>query len=131
MHSLERQTSAESFLITHMNVPKLHPTGLHPNSLAALLLDFMASSRLGLLGLAAAADLIAAHCRHNEWVLTHVKPARLSDDQWMAFLEATQAAEDACKAAMTAFESGGSMKTLCEQFLDVASRLNDRTLPSN
>jgi hypothetical protein len=43
-----------------MNVPKLHPTGLHPNSLAALVLDFMASTRLGLLGLAAAADVIAA-----------------------------------------------------------------------
>jgi hypothetical protein len=94
-------------------------------------LDFMASSRLGLPGLAAAADVIAADCRHNEWVLTHVKSARLSDDQWTAFLEATQAAEDACKAAMTAFESGGSMETLCAQFLDVASRLNDRILPSN
>ena len=114
-----------------MNVPKLHPTGLHPNSLAALVLDFMASSRLCLLGLAAAADVIAADCRHNEWVLTHVKSAHLSDEQWNAFLEETQAAGDSCKAAMTAFESGGSMKALCAQFLDVASRLNDRILPSN
>jgi hypothetical protein len=109
-----------------MNVPKLHPTGLHPDSLSALVLDFMSSNQLSLLGLAAAADVIAADCRRNEWVLTHLKPAPMSDTQWMAFLEVTQAIEDACKAAMTAFESNGSMETLCTQFLDVASRLNDR-----
>lgn len=110
--------------------PKLHPTGLHPNSLAALVLDFMASNRLGLLGLAAAADVVAANCRHNEWVLTHVKPASLNEAQWVAFLEGAQAIEDACKAAMTAFGSNGSMEALCAQFLDVASALNDRILPT-
>lgn len=112
-----------------MSGPELHPTGLHPNSLSALILDFMASSRLGLLELAAAADVIAADCRRNEWVLTQVKPAGLSDDQWTALLEATQAAEDACKAALTTFKFGGSMEALCAQLLEVASRLNDRTLP--
>jgi hypothetical protein len=112
-----------------MSAPKLHPTGLHPNSLSALVLDFMASNRLSLLGLAAAADVVAADCRHNEWVLTHVKPASLNDVQWAAFLEETQATEDACKAAMTTFESNGSMDALCAQFLDVASHLNDRVLP--
>jgi hypothetical protein len=112
-----------------VSVPKLHPTGLHPNSLSALVLDFMTSNRLSLLGLAAAADVVAADCRHNEWVLTHVKPASLNDAQWAAFLEETQVTEDACKAAMTAFESNGSMEAPCAQFLDVASRLNDRILP--
>lgn len=114
-----------------MNVPSLHPTGLHPSSLSARVLDFMTSNRLSLLGLAAAADVIAAECRRNQWVLTHVKGACLSDAQWMAFLEADQATEDACKAAMTAFESNRSMEVLCMQFLEVASRLNDRTLPLN
>jgi hypothetical protein len=51
--------------------PKLHPTGLHSRSLSALVLDFMASGRLSLLGLAAAADVIAADCRLNEWVAMH------------------------------------------------------------
>src|SRR5262249_21172643 len=114
-------------LSKRMSVPKLHPTGLHLNSLSALVLDFMASNQLSLLGLAAAADVIAADCRRKDWILTHLKPAPLSDAQWTTFLEETQATEDACKAAMTAFESHGSIKTLCTQFLDVASRLNDRT----
>jgi hypothetical protein len=112
-----------------MNAPKLHSTGLHPNSLSALVLDFMVSNRLGLLGLAAAADVIAADCRRNEWVLTQVKRTDLGDDQWITFPEAGQEVEQACKAAMAAFQSGGSIEALCTQFLDVASRLNNRTLP--
>ena len=126
--TLERQTSPPSLLSQRMDVPKLHPTGLHPGSLSALLLDFMASNHLSLLGLAAAADVVAADCRRNEWVLTHVKPASLNIAQWTAFLEETQATEDACKAAMTAFKSNGSMEALCAQFLNVASHLNDRIL---
>ena len=89
----------------------------------------MASNQLSLLGLAAAADVIAADCRRNDWVHTDVKPASLSDAQWTEFLEETQAIEDACKAAMKAFESNGSMEALCAQFLEVASRLNDRMMP--
>jgi hypothetical protein len=67
--------------------------------------------------------------RRNEWVLTQVKPVGLSDDQWITFLEADQEVEQACKAAMAAFQSSGSIEALCTQFLDVASRSNNRTLP--
>jgi hypothetical protein len=109
--------------------PKLHSTGLTSNCLAALVYDFMASNRLGLQGIAAAADVIAAECRQNLWVLSHLKPANLSKEQWFAFLDAGDATRERCKAAMVAFESGGSLETLCAEFHAVASQLNDRTLP--
>ncbi len=66
---------------------ELHPTGLHPASLAAEILNFMNHTRLRLLGLAAAADVVAADCRHNHWVLIELKQAGLSEERWMRSLE--------------------------------------------
>lgn len=115
---------------TNISNTRLHATGLHPSSLSALVLDFVSASRLGLLGLAAAADVVAADCRRNHWALTEVKPAGPRDEQWMRLLESDESAELECKAAIAAFKSGGSMDDLCTRLLNVASRLSERTFPS-
>jgi hypothetical protein len=108
----------------------LHPTGLHPESLAALVLDFMASQRLGLVALAVAADVVSADCRYNHWILTTVKGTNLSKSQWFAILDAGETTIAKCKAAMTALAAGGSIESLCNEFNEVAAALNNRTLPA-
>jgi hypothetical protein len=107
---------------------ELHPTGLHPSSLAAGVLDFMNQTRLGLLGLAAAADVAAADCRRNHWVLTEVKKAGLSKERWIRSLEEEEANDDRCRAAMSAFAAGGSHEALCSELAAVAAFLNNRPL---
>jgi hypothetical protein len=111
-----------------MSAPKLHPTGLHPESLSAQMLEFMVSHRLGLLGFAAAADVIAADCRKNDWVVTTLKKTNLDDSQWVAFLETDERICNRCKAAMAAYAAGGSLAVLCEQLAEVARGLSDRRL---
>jgi hypothetical protein len=106
----------------------LHSSGLVPDCLAAQVLDFIAQERLGLLGLAAAADVVSANCRFNYWVATHLKKAGLSELQWMRLLEAIAKNDDRCRTAMAAFESGGSIETLCAEFSAVAAWLNLRSL---
>jgi hypothetical protein len=106
----------------------LHSSGLVPNCLAAQILDFMAQGRLGLLGLAATADVVSAECRFNYWVVTHVKKAAVSELQWMRLLEANERNADRCRTAVAAFKSGGSLETLCAEFSAVAAWLNQRSL---
>jgi hypothetical protein len=108
--------------------PPRHPTGFHPESLPAQVLDFMNQHHLGLRGLAAAADVVAADCRFNDWVLTDVKTRKLSDEQWLRFLEKGEANEARCRAAMAAFARDGDRDRLCAELAAVASFLNDRTL---
>jgi hypothetical protein len=106
----------------------LHSSGLVPNCLAAQVLDFIAEERLGLLGLAAAADVVSAECRFNHWVATHLKKAATSELQWMRLLEAGERNEDRCRTAMAAFKSGGSLEALCAELSAVAAWLNQRSL---
>jgi hypothetical protein len=106
----------------------LHSSGLVPNCLAAQVLDFIAQGRLGLLGLAAAAEVVSAECRFNHWVATHLKKAALSELQWIRLLEADERISDRCRTAMAAFKSGGSLETLCAKLSAVAAWLNQRSL---
>jgi hypothetical protein len=106
---------------------ELHPTGLHPACLSAQVLDFMHRSRLGLLGLAAAADVVAAECRFNYWAATEVKKAGLGEDWWLRFLEAGEAHNEKCRAAMGAFSAGGALETLCHELKEVAAFYNKRS----
>jgi hypothetical protein len=106
----------------------LHSSGLVPNCLAAQVLDFIAQGRLGLLGLAAAAEVVSAECRFNYWVATHLKKSAVSELQWMRLLEANQRNADRCRTAMAALKSGGSLETLCAEFSAVAAWLNQRSL---
>ena len=105
-----------------------HSSGLVPNCLAAQVLDFIALGRLGLLGLAAAADVVSAECRFNHWVATHLKKTAVSELQWMRLLEANETNENRCRAAMAAFKSGGSIEAFCAELSAVAAWLNQRCL---
>jgi hypothetical protein len=110
--------------------PKLHPTGLHSESLAGRVLDFMNQNRLGLLGLAAAADVMAAECRFNHWILTGVKRQNLPEKSWLQLLDNVEANNDRCRSAIAAFAAGGSDEQLCSELACVAAFLNERALPS-
>ncbi len=103
-------------------------SGPTPNGLAAEVLDFIAQRRLGLLGLAAAADVVSAECRFNYWAATHLKKTAVSELQWMRLLEAHQGNADRCRTAMAVFKSGGSLETLCAEFSVVVAWLNQRSL---
>jgi hypothetical protein len=104
----------------------LHPTGLVHEDPSAQLLDFMNEGTLGLLGLAAAADVVAAECRYNHWVATVLKEADLGEEQWLRLLDALEVVEDRCRAAMSTFRAGGSPETLLGEFSAVATFLNQR-----
>jgi len=88
----------------------------------------MNRGKLGLLELAAAADVVAADCRYNYWVASEVKKMDLSEEQWIRLLEASEAVHDRCRAAMAAFNTGGARETLCRELAAVAALLNDHTL---
>jgi hypothetical protein len=107
---------------------ELHPTSLVREALAAQVLDFMHRGKLGLLELAAAADVVAADCRYNDWVASEVKKAELTDPQWMRLLESGEVVHDRCRAAMAAFDAGGSHEALRSELTAVAAFLNDHTL---
>jgi hypothetical protein len=107
----------------------LHSSGLVPECLAAQVLDFIAQGRLGLLGLAAAADVVSAECRFNHWVATHLKKAALSELQWMRLLEANARNDERCRTAMATFRSGGgTLQRLCAELSPVTAWLNQRSL---
>ena len=84
--------------------------------------------RLGLLGLAVAAEVVSAECRFNYWVATYLKKAGLSEEQWMRLLDDGERNEDRCRAAMAAFIAGGPIETLCAEFSEVAAWLNNRSI---
>jgi hypothetical protein len=107
---------------------ELHPTGLVPEALSAQVLNFMNQGKLGLLELAAAADVVAAECRHNYWVLNEVKKTGVSEEQFMRLLNAFEVVHDRCCAAMAAFDAGGTRETLRSELAEVAGFLNNHTL---
>ena len=111
-----------------MSAQKLHPTGLHPESRAARVLDFMAAQRLGLRGLAAAADVVAADCRFNYWVGCEVKGSGLGKGGWMKLLDDGEQTIEGAMRAMEAYASRGDENDLCAAFAEVVSQLNDRSL---
>ena len=103
-----------------------HPTGLMRESLAAQVLDFMAGRRLGLLGLAAAADVVAAYCRYDDWC-AGLKSAGLGEG-WIQLLDRDEAIQEKCKAAKAAYRAGGSLEALCDELAGVTLLLNDRSI---
>ncbi len=97
-------------------------------------------SRLGLTGLAAAAEVLAADCRFNLWFLNDVKEQKsvatqtkeqkdIRDDWLMNLLENHEANDERCRSAMAAFVSGGSEERLCGELAEVAAFLNERPSP--
>src|SRR5262245_17129565 len=106
---------------------KLHSTDMILEVLASQVLNFMNRDKLGLLELAAAADVVAADCRYNHWTMWEAKQAGLTERQWMRLLEAGEVAHDRCCAAMAAFDGGGSREELRSELLAVAAFLNDHT----
>jgi hypothetical protein len=107
---------------------ELHPTGLVPEALSAQVLNFMNEGTLGLLGLAAAADVVAAGCRRNYWVATALKEVHLSEEQRLCLLETEDVVDDKCWSAMAAFRAGGTREALLDELAAVAVTLNDRSV---
>ena len=54
---------------------------------SAQVLDFIAEGELGLLGLAAAADVVSADCRLNHWIATYLKGTDQSEEKWLELLD--------------------------------------------
>jgi|SRR5262245_38202862 len=106
---------------------ELHPTDLVREALATQVLGFMKRGNLGLLELAAAADVVAADCRYNHWIMWEAKKAGLTQRQWMRLLDAGEVVHDRCRAAMAAFDAGGSREALRGELIAVAAFLNDHT----
>jgi hypothetical protein len=88
----------------------------------------MNQGKLHLLELAAAADVVAADCRYNYWVASEVKEAGLSEERWLCLLDACEVLHDRCRAAMAAFDAGGTPETLRSELATVAAFLNDHNL---
>ena len=107
---------------------ELHPTELVREALATQVLTFMNRGKLGLLELAAAADVVAADCRYNYSMMWEAKKAGLTERQWMRLLEAGDVVHDRCRAAIAAFDAGGSREALRSELIAVAAFLNDHTL---
>jgi hypothetical protein len=111
-----------------VNTRKLHSTGLVPDSLAALVLDFMSQHRLGLRGLAAAADVVAADCRFNYWVAMDVKKSGLSERGWIKLLDDGEQNQEHAIQAMKAYATNQDLDQLSAAFTDVTAKLNNRSL---
>lgn len=107
---------------------KLHPTGLVPESLAAQVLDFMNQGGLGLRGLAASAEVVAAECRNDDWIASEVKKSDLGDAEYLQFLEKLEQVVARATAAMKAFTANKDHEALYAAFVEVATQLNDRSL---
>jgi len=112
----------------HMRARKeLDPTDLVREAVATQVLNFMNRGKLGLLELAAAADVVAADSRYNYWIMWEAEKAGLTTRQWMRLLEAGDVVHKRCHAAMAAFDEGGSREALCNELIAVAAFLNDHT----
>jgi hypothetical protein len=109
-------------------MPARHKTGLHPESLAAQVLAFMESGKLELPALAAAAEVVAAHCRYNIWISDEIMPSDLDEDGMLRLCDAREAIDHKCIAAMKAFTEGGSQSALYRDFSEVAAFLSTRRL---
>lgn len=81
------------------------------------------------LGLAATADLLAAECRFNCWVLDEVKGSGLSVDDWLKFLEEVEEANELAKSAMETFRADGNAEALRSAFETATAYFNRRSLP--
>jgi hypothetical protein len=87
----------------------------------------MRQRRLGLLGLAACSEVVAADCRYNDWIATGVKQrAGVNEERWMRILEDCEANEERCRTAMETFAAGGSHDVFCSELAAVAAFLNHR-----
>jgi hypothetical protein len=106
-------------------VSRVVVSGLHPDSLAARVMDFMRDNRLGLEGMAAAADVIAADCRFNARVAA-MKASNFTEDRLLEFLDVGGAADRQAKAAMNAYSADGQEEALCREMAAVAQSLNAR-----
>jgi hypothetical protein len=105
----------------------LDPTDVVREALATQVLSFMNRAKLGLLDLAAAADVVAADCRYNHWTIWEAKKAGLTTRQWARLRDAGEDGHDRCRAAIAAFDAGGSPEVLRSELIAVAAFLNEQT----
>src|SRR5262245_7539251 len=103
------------------------PTDLVREALASQVLSFMNRGKLGLLELAAAADVVAADCRYHHWTMWEAKKARLTTRQWKQSLEAGEVVHGMWGAALAAFDAGGSREALRSELIAVAAFLDEHT----
>jgi len=122
-----------------MAIVEFHPSGFRLGSFPANLLEFMYGQRLGLLEMAAAADVLAADCRFNSWVVQTVKKLNLSEEFWLDLVERNQATIDLAESAIHKstlrrvacdYKSSTRDHELIATFDEVARLLNDRSLPA-
>src|SRR6185436_18903007 len=102
--------------------------GVHPESMAALLLTFESKTKLSLREMASVADLIAAHCRYDVWAYAAIKE---SPDVGEAKKWEILTIEDDCRSDIAAaIEAYHSLSQ--DQFTSVLDRatslLNERRL---
>ena len=103
------------------------PTDVVREALATQVLSFMNRAKLGLLDLAAAADVVAADCRYHHWTMWEARKAGLTTRQWARVRDAAEVGHDRCRAAMAAFDAGGSAEALRGELTAVAAVLNEHT----
>lgn len=88
----------------------------------------MQNGELGLPCLAAAAEVFAACCRYQIWIDDEIKLSNLGDDGWLYLLDAREANDQRCIAAMNTFRRTGSAAQLYKEFSEVADFLGTRHL---
>jgi hypothetical protein len=106
----------------------LHKISLNPQSLAAQVLDCMESGKLGLPVLAAAAEVVAASCRYNLWIADEITSSDLSEEGYLRLMDAVEANNRKCRAALKAFAEGGSQLALYRALSEVTAFLTTRRL---
>lgn len=120
-----RGRSQPNYGMRHLMIKHdLHPSGFVRASLIAHIFDFQFNNKLDLLGTAVVAEVIAADCRFNIWVLEVVKKSKLSEEKWLLLLEEGEKNEGRCKAAMKAYESDHAVENLCCELAAVRDWLN-------
>jgi len=103
------------------------PTDLVREALATQVLAFMSRGNLGLLELAAAADVVAADCRYHHWTMWEAKKAGLTTRQWMQSRHAGEIVHNRWRRALAAFDAGGSREALRSELIAVAAFLDEHT----
>lgn len=96
-----------------------------PRSLRDVLVAFIASDSSGLALAAAAADVVAADARFNEWFLTEVKPSSLSEQVLLDLVGAYEDAVFECRAELDRYKIGSDAKSLEATLLKHAAGLKD------
>jgi hypothetical protein len=91
--------------------------------------------------MAAAADVIAAECRFNDWIASGKKhlgpveypkrepPLSLDEKGWCDLLDAVENRDKKCRDAILAYSVTESQEQLCAELSDIAAFFNKRHFP--